>query len=171
MVKSINLRSKFASENLSDRGFWDTLYVLNAMLTTLFRSQVIDITANALIEVNGISRARKNRSTYPKQLLPSPVSFLLPIGDLTKLSFLFILAPLLREVLLREYFVSRGSAVLRDVQSELPPPDYCTQFPPRMKIFSREEKVGHRTETDVSGSTSVPLNIARHKERSCINNL
>lgn len=88
MVKSINLRYKFASENLSDRGFWDTLYVLNAMLTTLFRSQVIDITANALIEVNGISRARKNRSTYPKQLLPSPVSFLLPIGDLTKLSFL-----------------------------------------------------------------------------------
>ena len=85
----------------------------------------------------------KNRSTYPTD-------------DLTEFSPSFTLTPLLRKILLGEYFVPRCSTVLRDVRSETTPlPTIVLNFHFRWKYFL--EKVGRRTETDISGSTSVPF--------------
>lgn len=136
------------------RGFWDTLYIRNAMLTTLFRSQVMDVTVNALIEVNAISRARIKidrptpSSRYRHRIFSSPHRW-----SHEALSLSFSPPP----PFCSDSFASRStssrilctSVVLRDVRSELPPPGYCTRLPSRMEIFSREEKVGRRTETEV----------------------
>lgn len=140
------------------------------MLTTLFRSQVMDITVNALIEVNGISRVRvKIDRPIPSSYYRHPYLFFSPsVISRSSLSLLLSLLYFAKCFFVNTLYLATYRA---DVQAEPLPPDYCTQLPPRMKIFSREEKVGRRTETDASGSTNIPFNVARHKERSCINNL